>query len=85
MVKANGEREKERGVRGERLGGRGTLDGGVVCVCFAMLGVPLGSAGLTGGKWIRDLFWRLHHYITTLNEVCVRVCACSEGVVLSLH
>lgn len=30
-------------------GSRGRLDGGVVCVCFAVLGVPLGSASLTGG------------------------------------
>lgn len=27
---------------------QGRLDGGEVCVCFAMLGVPLGSASLTG-------------------------------------
>lgn len=78
MVKAGSERGREGG---ERLGGRGDeaaegrrLDGGLVCVCFAMLGVPLGSASLTGGKWIRDLLSRLHHYITILNGV--HVCAC---------
>lgn len=43
------------------------------CVCFAMLGVPLGSDSLTGGgSWIRDLLWRLHHYITA--EWCSCVC-----------
>lgn len=39
---------RQRGWGGERLGGggmrqQGRLDGGVVCVCFAVLGVPLGS------------------------------------------
>lgn len=77
MVKAGRERGEE-GEGGERLGGRGRLDGGVVCVCFAMLGVPLGSAGLAGGKWIRVLLWGLHHYITTLNGIHVRVCVCVQ-------
>ncbi len=63
------------GGRHEAAEGR-RLDGGVVCVCFAVLGVPLGSASLAGGGGggLRDLLWRLHHYITTLNGVHVCVC-----------
>lgn len=60
----------------------------VVYVCFAMLGVPLGSANLTGvcggkggGKWIRGLLWRLQHYVTTRN---VHLCVCERAVALSL-
>lgn len=47
-----------------------------MCVCFAMLGVPLGSASLSGGRGggFRDLLQRLHHCITTMNDV--HVCGC---------
>lgn len=34
----------------EAAEGRRRLDAGVVCVCFAMLGVPLGSGSLMG-RW----------------------------------
>ena len=64
-----------------------------MCVCFAMLGVPRGSASLTGGGELKDLLWRLHHYITSPDGVhvcacmCVCVCVCEslEGVALSPH
>ena len=40
------ERERERATGEAADGSR--LDRGVVCVCFAVLGVPLGSVSLTG-------------------------------------
>lgn len=48
-----------------------------MCVCFAMLGVPLGSASLTGGGvlgGLKDLLSSLHHYITSPDGVHVFVC-----------
>lgn len=62
----------------EREAAGGGLDGGAVCVCFAMLGVPLGSASLTGGgEGVRDLETFSRGSIitfTTLNNV--HVCGC---------
>lgn len=65
------------------------LDGGVVCVCFAVLGVPLGSTAWrvegTGGWALTELLWRLHQYITSPNGahvclyVCVHVCVCPSS------
>lgn len=89
MVKADSEGERAGGVLGRSGtgGSRGGLDGGVVCVCFAVLGVPLGSASLTGGgEGVRGLETFSRGSIitfTTLNNV--HVCGCVHESVSALE